>query len=71
MKSDIQQFLEQYPDIKYPVWKAGDRFYLNSRKADAEAYAAKTGQVVEMVEKPAPKPSKGKKSEKITEDGTE
>lgn len=72
MSDDIKRFHKLYPDIKYPVWKVGEHFYLNSHKTTAEAYANATGQVVEMVEAPA-KAIKGKKAgEQITtEDGTQ
>jgi len=69
--SELEKFFKTYPDIKYPVWKVGDRFFLNSHEKTAKAFARKTGQVVEMVEKPA-KATKGKGGDKITtEDGTQ
>lgn len=72
MSDDIKRFQKLYPDIKYPVWKVGERFYLNSHHETAKAHAIATSQVVEMVEAPA-KATKGKAAgEKITtEDGTQ
>lgn len=70
MSDDIKRFQKTYPDIKYPVWKVGQRFYLNSHEATAKAYAASTGQNLEVVEAPA-KTTKGKSDKITTTDGTE
>lgn len=72
MSDTVKKFHQTYPDIKYPVWKVGNNFFLNSHKDKALAYAHKTGAPLEVVEAPA-KSTKGKKTgEQITnQDGTE
>lgn len=55
----VEQFFKTYPDAP-GVWQAGDKLYLRSAKAAAEAEARKAGTVPKWVTKPAPaaKPEK-------------
>lgn len=58
----VTEFFNQYPDAP-GVWQAGEKLYLRSAKAAAEAKARQLGITLKWVTKPAsaPKPSETKK----------
>lgn len=65
---DVKKFFQSYPGAK-PLWKVGNKYFLNSRRDLADIHARRTNELIEEVSGPAPAPAK--KEQKSVSDGTE